>query len=85
MEDVKITFPFPKSVLTCNLEPSKGKVAYDENTKVFFSLIFLSLTTKSSKNQFIQTDCGLDNWNSPGRRNTNVKWDCESHSWFESS
>ena len=40
VEDVKITLPFPKSVLSVNLSPSFGKFSFDEGTKVFFFFFF---------------------------------------------
>uniref|UniRef100_A0A7S4JY63 MHD domain-containing protein n=1 Tax=Paramoeba aestuarina TaxID=180227 RepID=A0A7S4JY63_9EUKA len=33
VDDVKITMPFPKSVLTVSLSPTFGKFSYDESTK----------------------------------------------------
>ncbi len=40
VEEVKITIPFPKSVLTVNLTPSFGKIAFDEVTKVMATIRF---------------------------------------------
>mgnify|MGYP003638985977 CR=1 FL=1 len=34
IEEVKVTIPFPKSVGSCNVTPTHGKISYDETTRV---------------------------------------------------